>query len=161
VFNVEVDPKAIEAIANEEPPLYEPTDVVEPPQYNDDPKSAAQKSSEPLWPDEEQVVVEEDAEEEARAAASSSQQQQQGQANVWPTVEEPENHQEPNEIAGVDYPEPSMDDFFFNEHDPTQDEPALVEPPAEPEMESISLVPKKSNAKSKRPKFRSAARKRK
>jgi hypothetical protein len=157
VFNVEVDPKAIEAAANEEPPLYEPTDVVKPPQISEDPNSTAEKSSAPQW--HEGLVVEEDAEEEARAAATSQQQQQQqGQSNIWPTLEEPENHQEPKEMGGgVDYPEPSMDDFF-HEHDST---PVVVEPSAEPEMPSISLVPKKSNAKSKRPKFRSAARKRK
>ncbi len=67
VFNGEVDPKAIEAAANEEPPAYEPTNV-EPKETERTDKIVGKNASQDQW----EEVVEEDADEEARAAAATS-----------------------------------------------------------------------------------------
>jgi hypothetical protein len=154
VFNGEVDPKAIEAAANEEPPAYEPTDV-EPKETERTDKIVGKNASQDQW----EEVVEEDADEEARAAAATSTSSQL-QQSMWPTNEE---EKEPHEYEQIDFPEPSMEDFFQEHEDDTPVPPSVVEPPPEEEATavSISLVPKKTNAKSKRPKFRSVSRKRK
>lgn len=140
VFNVTVDPDRIEAAANEEPPEYEPTDP--------EPRKEAVTAGDA---EEMQDVVEEDAEEERRAGAP--QPHQQPQASIWDDYEEP--HEEaPAEISGR-----NMDEFFGI---PQDEEPAAapVSEEAPEEQPAISLVPK-NVSKKKKPKFRSAVRKKK
>lgn len=148
VFNVEVDPKAIEAAANEEPPPYEPTNT------GDDTNEGESKSQDQL----EEVV--EDAEEEKAAAAAAVVAATAATANqqsIWPSFGAEEEHHEP----AADFNEPSMADFFPDkEVEETINPPQVTASVAEVEETSISLVPKKAK-KTKRPKFRSAARKRK
>jgi hypothetical protein len=153
VFNVEVDPKAIEAAANDEPPVYEPTDV-EPKEAEGADKIVRKNGSQDQW----EEVVEEDADEEARAAAAESKASQ--LQSIWPTNEA---EKEPHQHEQMDFPEPSMEDFFHEQEGDTPVPPSSDEPPPEGEATavSISLVPKKTNAKSKKPKFRSVSRKRK
>ncbi len=154
VFNAEVDPKAIEAAANEEPPAYEPTDV-EPKETEGIDKIVGKNASQDQW----EEVVEEDADEEARAAAAESKASQ--LQSIWPTNEEEKEFHEHQQQ--IDFPEPSMEDFFREHEGDTPVPPSADEPPPEKEATavSISLVPKKTNAKSKKPKFRSVSRKRK
>jgi len=121
---VEVDPKAIEAAANEEPPPYIPTDV------DDDKDKAAppatgtttlvaaspDENGDPLNKD--NVAVEEDAEEEeeeerekgARAVQTNSLSAKESSSTIWP-ISQDEDIQEPMEDE-IDFPEPSMEDFF-------------------------------------------------
>ena len=140
VFNVTVDPERIEAAANEEPPEYEPTDP--------EPSNGAGIARDGQ---EMQDVVEEDAEEERRAGAP--QPHQQPQASIWDDYDEPEE-EAPAEIAGR-----NMDEFFGL---PQDEEAAASEeaPEEQPAAISISLVPKNASKK-KKPKFRSAVRKKK
>lgn len=100
-----------------------------------------------------QKIGEEGAEEERRAATAKAAKQ-----SFWSKYEEPreEQRQEPD----ISFPEPSMDDFFADKKGEKPSQTPETEMQAETEPTSISLVPKKLNAKSKRPKFRSAARKR-
>ena len=140
VFNVTVDPDRIEAAANEEPPEYEPTDL--------EPLSAAGKA---IDGQEMQDVVEEDAEEERRAGAP--QLHRQPQASIWDDYDEEPLEEAPAESAGR-----NMDEFFGL---PQDEEAAEEEPPEEePAPISISLGPKNASKK-KKPKFRSAMRKKK
>jgi hypothetical protein len=126
VFNVVVDPKAIKAAANEEPPLYETTDVVKPPQDREDPNSTAEKPSEPLW-QEGQVVVEEDAEEEARAAAT----QQQQVVVVDPKAIEAAANEEPPLYKPTDVVKPPQD---------REDPNSTAEKPSEPLWQEGQVV---------------------
>lgn len=166
VFDVEVDAKAIEAAANEEPIPYEPTNLeptpTEEPEDKGEPNDANGEGD--------MEVVEEDAEAElpqvtmptAASARFSAEQQ-----TLWP--EEDQN------TAAGEFPEPSMEDFFLEHEDPEhtdQDHHGMASKPKESsapsptkvaaaEPASLSLVPNKKTKSKKRPKFRSAPRKKK
>lgn len=181
IFNVEVDPKAIEEAAKDEPPPYIPTDVEEP---------RAQEPTNPLAPATEgatatitnapdQEIVVEDAEEERREAgiAAKSQALSVSFANeepsIWPTVYGNQDDTPADEINDDDFgiPEPSMDDFFQAQEemiDPAEvakeDTATVAEkaPPAKTARASLPLIPPaKSNSKAKKPKFRTKTRKKK
>lgn len=171
VFNVEVDPKAIEAAAKDEPPPYIPTDEDgKPLNKNPDEENTPKQTNDAS---DQMEVVEEDAEEEkktlAKATANGAQNSRLSGASLWPAFED-QNEQAPEEDA-IDFPEPSMDDFFHEQDDigdPTfnqiKEADPSVKPPPAAKVEtapSLSLVPKKSSSKSKRPKFRSVSRKKK
>lgn len=135
VFNVTVDPERIEAAANEEPPEYEPTDP--------EPAKGAETARDAQ---EMQDVVEEDAEEERRAEAPE-------QASIW------DDYEEPHEEAPTEISKRNMDVFFgLPQEEETVAAPVLEE--AAEEQPAISLVPKNASKK-KKPKFRSAVRKKK
>eukprot|EP00934_Nitzschia_sp_Nitz4_P002392 Nitzschia sp. Nitz4//scaffold21_size171442//147204//148820//NITZ4_002188-RA/size171442-augustus-gene-0.194-mRNA-1//1//CDS//3329542492//2387//frame0 len=142
IFNVEVDPEAIENAKKDEPPPYIPTD--------DNPAKENDENAGPEW-----EVVEEDAD-EPNGAGPGKMAIPEG---LW--GDEPPLPQE----EAVDFPEPSMDDFFHEQDEVMEDpdmKPPLEAPPvAEPAVDSISLVPTKKPSKSKRPKFRSVSRKKK
>ena len=99
--------------------------------------------------------------------------------SFWPTTEEHENEPEAGEgtDAGIGFfpseEGPSMDDFFHNDSyndDPMNEgqeegtsatkETKAAEPPAA-STAAVSLVPKKSNSKSRRPKIRPSSRRKK
>jgi hypothetical protein len=138
VFNVTVDPERIEAAANEEPPEYEPTDP--------EPPNGAEKASDVQ---EMGDVVEEDAEEERRAGAPQPQ-----ASSIWADYEDEE--------APAETSRRNMDEFFgIAQDEEAASAPVLEERLAEqPAPISISLVPKNASKK-KKPKFRSAVRKKK
>lgn len=92
-----------------------------------------------------QDVVEEDAEAERRAGAPQ-------QASIWDEYEEP-NEEAP---AGL----PNMDEFFGLAQDEEAAAAPVLEEEDQPAAVSISLVPKNASKK-KKPKFRSAVRKKK
>jgi hypothetical protein len=164
-----VDDKAIEAAAIEEPIPYEPTNVEPKPTEEE---KTEEKGEANVNPEDQWEVVEEDAENEvpvpqhavttATSARFSAEQQ-----TLWPSYDE-------NQSAEGEFPEPSMEDFFHEMEDPVQAEHGKSleqgadgkEAPTKPaeEADSLSLVPNKktSSTKSKkRPKFRSAPRKKK
>lgn len=187
VFNVEVDPKAIEAAANDEVPEYQPTDVEQTGDAAKDSKQGGTNGDE--W----EVVEEEGGQEEGTFMGSGSTAKKPQHTPFWSFGGEAEGEEDEPKDDELDFPEPSMDDFFHDQdddpamqadfgeektnndegEDPTKtpaasEQPTVAPAPAQqpqqqPQEEevSISLVPKKSNAKAKRPKFRSAARKRK
>ena len=182
---MEVDPKAIEEAAKDEPPPYIPTDVQkeETDLDNNDENAApfgTTKSISKLekWKE----VIEEDAEEEARRGDNNKNSKTHkkvtiDEGSMWPSA-----HVDVDHDKDIDFPEPSMDDFF-HEHDGMDDhlaeDGAAMEsqsnvvpetptsPPAEeskevvPAASSISLVPTKASSKTKKPKFRTVSRKKK
>ena len=166
-----VDPKAVEAIANEEPPPYEPTDTEPPPEETDEKNES--KTNEFV-----EEVIEEDAEEEQqeqqrrrrqqkRREEQGKEQEEEVQAadqeaaiddmqpsmSLWPD-------EEVHETMHVEYhEEPNKEDFF---HQPEDEAPAPIVQTTREEPAAISLVPTQSKSKAKRPKFaRSAPRKKK
>jgi len=165
-FNLEVDPKRIEAHENEEPPTYEPTDedgVATTP-------SEVPKKGNDIFEGE---VVEEDAEEERRAEASAALRSS-GGSSLWPTTGEEHNEAEGgdgfgDEMRGFPAEEgPSMEDFFhddsYNDND-NHEQGSSKENTSESataikqdSSQLVSLVPKKSSSKSRRPKIRPSAR---
>lgn len=178
IFDVEVDPKAIEAAANEKPPPYIPND-----KDDDDDEPDKKQTTKALSANGESngeylvEVVEEDAEEEKRqtqqsaAATHTGGPQFNNSSALWSTFED-ENEQD------VEFPEPTVDDFFptpmdednmmggAGESEATvvkQDPPSTsVKGQVVQETPALSLVPKKSSTtKTKRPKFRTKSRKKK
>eukprot|EP00536_Pseudo-nitzschia_multiseries_P011214 jgi/Psemu1/289562/fgenesh1_pg.371_\ len=161
-FNLEVDPKRIEAHKNEEPPAYEPTDeeglAITP---------EVPKKENDMFEGE---VVEEDAEEERRAEASAAVRSS-GDSSLWPTTGEKHYEAENggefgDEMGGFPSEEgPSMDDFFhddsYNGNEEPEQETSAKESAAtikQDNSELVSLVPKKASSKSRRPKIRPSAR---
>eukprot|EP00980_Cylindrotheca_fusiformis_P004202 scaffold912_cov119-Cylindrotheca_fusiformis.AAC.18 len=174
VFNVEVDQKAIEAAAIEEPIPYEPTNVESTPKEGE---KSAEKGERIANTSDQWEVVEEDAQNEIPVAPqhagtiTTSARFSAEQQTLWPSYED-------TQTADGEFPEPSMEDFFHEHEDPEAVEPAKlldqaaaessggnnVPEKAASEVDSLSLVPsaKKTPARSKkRPKFRSAPRKKK
>lgn len=188
IFNVEVDPEAIEAAKNEEPPPYIPTDDDH--LQNNTKRERDENGNDPSSKVHWQDVVEEDAEEEVekqraagRAASLSTTNRVSNRIPIGLWGDEPalvdREHADHH-----DFPEPSMDDFFHEQQDDmVVDEPQLhdmddvgvqqvkrdnantTDTPSEEPMEtaanSISLVPSKKAVKSKKPKFRNVPRKKK
>ena len=161
MFNVEVDPKRIEAAENEEPPPYEPTNV--------EPEKPAENSEDNTNPQEQWETVEEDAQAEAHATTNATLTTTSNHQSLWSSLEE---DQDMNAPAEGEVPEPSMEDFFHEQDDPEQEKFASMEkakaPTAEQTKEaedaSLLLVPNKKKTPmktKKRPKIRPAARKRK
>jgi len=212
-FNLEVDPKRIEAHENEEPPAYEPTDVeeVEPAasaEDKDKDKSETNENGADYNGVFEPEVVEEDAEEERlaearaqteankattptkkrkRTKAAAKPKKRKNSTSSWSATTEKPKESEFGEGAasGMDgFPReaeegPSMDDFFGDSY--ADDEPMGGDEKEAAKNESakkkqapvssseaakkkepsqlVSLVPKKRNAKSRRPKIRPSRRK--
>ena len=175
-FNVEVDPKRIEAHENEEAPVYEPTDG-----NNTSMASSTDKDGADYDPNNigrEGEVVEEDADEERRAELAASVLKD---ASFWSTKGEDQDEQKAVEATadaevGVfsareeEFSGPSMDDFFHDEsfgNNHTNEFEEEKNAAAREEEKSteplVSLVPKKSNAakSSRRPKIRPSSRKKK
>ena len=161
MFNVEVDPKRIEAAENEEPPPYEPTNV--------EPEKPAENSEENTNPQEQWETVEEDAQAEAHATTNATlTTTTTNHQSLWSSLEEDQDMNAPTE---GEVPEPSMEDFFHEQDDPEQEKFESLEKSKAPNTEetkegegaSLLLVPnKRTSVKSKkRPKIRPAARKRK
>jgi hypothetical protein len=165
VFNVEVDDKAIEAAANEEPIPYEPTNIDPEPTEESGEKNVANVNGQAQW-----EVVEEDTQAEVPQPTAASVRFSAEQQTLWPSYEEDQS-----EAAG-EFPEPSMEDFFHEQDDPeqaqmgastesakTRDANPSSPSKAAAEPAALSLVPNKKNTSKtrKRPKFRSAARKKK
>mmetsp|Transcript_45356 Transcript_45356/g.51377 ORF Transcript_45356/g.51377 Transcript_45356/m.51377 type:complete len:638 (+) Transcript_45356:77-1990(+) len=177
-FNLEVDPKQIEAHENEEAPPFEPTDENNSAAMTSSAKTGAGNNGNNDISNKEYdcEVVEEDAEEERRADLAIS------EANIWSTTGEDQNIgeeeiAEEEEIAG-----PSMEDFFHDtsfdndfmdksveeettsrEEGQSSEKPQAITPAKEKVQveELVSLVPKKTNAKPRRPKIRPTSRKKK
>mmetsp|Transcript_16938 Transcript_16938/g.34848 ORF Transcript_16938/g.34848 Transcript_16938/m.34848 type:complete len:627 (-) Transcript_16938:185-2065(-) len=174
-FNLEVDPKRIEAHENEEPPAYEPTDEDGIVTTSSNTKVAQNGNGEF-----EGEVVEEDAEEERRVEASTLSMNEatrttsSGENSLWPTTGG--NQNEPEAGDGFDdemgeFPRedgPNMDDFLhddsYNDNYEQEEQNAMTknsEPAAtikQDTSELVSLVPKKTSSKSRRPKIRPSAR---
>ncbi|VEU39171.1 unnamed protein product [Pseudo-nitzschia multistriata] len=174
-FNLEVDPKRIEAHENEEPPAYEPTDedgIAIPTSSSNTEVTKGENNGF------EGEVVEEDAEEERRAEASAIMSAENtkmkgasGDNSHWGSQNEPEvGAGFDNEMGGFPHEEgPSMDDFFhddsYNDNDGEKEE-SLGKRVSEPVVtikqdasELVSLVPKKKSSKSRRPKIRPSSKK--
>jgi len=173
-FNLEVDPKQIEAHENEEAPPYEPTDENNSAAMTFSAKTGANNGNNDSSNKEHECeVVEEDAEEERRANLAIE------EANIWSTTGEDQKTGEEiaaeEEIAG-----PSMEDFFHDtsfDHDlmdkseeeettareegQSSEKPQAITPAKEKLEELVSLVPKKNNVKPRRPKIRPTSRKKK
>ncbi len=195
IFDVEVDPKAIEAAAKDEPPPYIPTDLDEQgmcsgtKDENTAPTNAVATAAAlaasqgavsklEKWKE----IIEEDAEEEARAGMGSGKSTKApkkvtiDEASLWPAAYRNDVRNESMHEDDMHFPEPSMDDFFheqedIDDHDIKEDsiEPQGTTPIASPlevpkvsaAASSISLIPSKASAKSKKPKFRTKSRMRK
>jgi hypothetical protein len=107
VFDVVVDAKAIEAAANQSPPVHEPNDT-------DDPNTNGKnKRNTQHYVDKDgEVVIEEDADGPVMEGRSNG-----GvlplapAASIWP---DDEDH---GHDAGADFAEPSMEEFFFHQED--------------------------------------------
>jgi hypothetical protein len=190
-FNVEVDPKRIEAHENEEAPVYEPTDG------NNTATASSRKmgaaNNDPSNIGREGEVVEEDADEERRAELAASVLKD---ASFWSTTGGDQDEQKAVEATAdaevevevfpardEEFAGPSMDDFFHdesfgNDHTnefeeeknaaareeemSTEPPPHGVTPARKNSEQLVSLVPKKTNAvKSRRPKIRPSSRKKK
>jgi hypothetical protein len=188
-FNVEVDPKRIEAHENEEAPVYEPTDG------NNTSMASSRKTGaanyDPSNIGREGEVVEEDADEERQAELAASVLKD---ASFWSTTGGDQDEQKPVEVTAdaevevfpareEEFAGPSMDDFFHDEsfgNDHTngfeeeknaaaREEEKSTEPPhhgvipaCKNSEQLVSLVPKMTNAaKSRRPKIRPLSRKKK
>jgi hypothetical protein len=211
-FNLEVDPKRIEAHENEEPPAYEPTDVeeVEPTTLaeDNDKKTETNENGADYNGVFEREVVEEDAEEERLAEAraqteankatttkkrkrtkpAAKSKKRKNSTSSWSaTTKNPKEPEFGEGVAsGMDgFPReteegPSMDDFFGdsyaddepmgegdekgaakNESSKKKEAPVSSSEAARKNEPSqlVSLVPKKRNAKSRRPKIRPSRRK--
>lgn len=183
IFDVEVDPKAIEAAAKDEPPPYIPTDPElqeKVSELNDENKTETRHGAIgklEQWKE----IIEEDAEEEARLARRAGKSTNAikkvtiDEASLWPSVYEDDAHNQPLREEDIHFAEPSMDDFF-HEHEeidgsmeqdgngPEKDS-IPVNTPASPKVSarasSITLVPTKASGKSNKPKFRTKSRKKK
>ena len=199
-FNLEVDPKRIEAHENEKPPEYEPTDenaIETIPSTNSNSEIEANGSGNDYNGVFEGEVVEEDAEEERRAEALGSQKNKDTRTTTISSTYKPDNEQDASfwsttggdqkdsgagsEMGGIPRESdqgPSMDDFFgdafADDENPTgigddegtkQEESSIpasdsAAPTAKKETaELVSLVPKKTGSKSRRPKIRPSRRK--
>ena len=131
-LNLNVDPKRIEAHENEEPPAYEPTDVIENEIENEietenEETASTEKSDKPESENDyngvfEKEVVEEDAEEE-RLAEARARQEQNKKATSRPSAKHRKKKEKGNfpsefgEGPGADFQRgseegPNMDDFF-------------------------------------------------
>lgn len=180
-LNIEVDQKRIEAHENEEPPAYEPTDELDnaaSTEKNDNPdKNESGKDYNGVFEGE---VVEEDAEEErlAEARARRGRNKNASAKNAPASRDEEEEAafssrfgDEPNSEDG-----PNMDDFFGdsygdddnggNDSTKKEEEEEALSPSSKAAKankkgtsEMVSLVPKKTNSKSRRPKIRPSRRK--
>lgn len=182
-----MDPKAIEEAAKDEPPPYLPTDkecvqgsyVKE----NSSPTDggavataaaiAAHTSKDVL-----EHVVEEDAEDERQGSAVAAKAKSNSVSfadqdpSIWPTVYGKDDDMRAEQIDYDDFgmPEPSMEEFFHEQSE-------MVDPPlpgqtnapvekGQPTLSAaaptaLSLIPSKSNTKTKKPKFRTMSRKKK
>jgi hypothetical protein len=106
VFDVVVDAKAIEAAANQAPPVHEPNDT-------EDPNTSSKNKRNTQHADkDDEVVIEEDADGPVMEGRSNG-----GflplapAASIWP---EDEDH---GHDAAADFAEPSMEEFFFHQED--------------------------------------------
>ncbi len=167
-LNLEVDPKRIEAHENEEPPAYEPTDLVEeeePTEKNDKPDSnESGKDYNGVFEGE---VVEEDAEEERKAEARAMLEREKAASKKKASdadQEEEAGFSKFGEAPARDGP--SMDDFFGDSYGDDENGTAAKKEESSKraakkttKKETVSLVPKKTNARSRRPKIRPSRRK--
>mmetsp|Transcript_3060 Transcript_3060/g.7217 ORF Transcript_3060/g.7217 Transcript_3060/m.7217 type:complete len:581 (-) Transcript_3060:63-1805(-) len=167
-LNLEVDPKRIEAHENEEPPAYEPTDLVEeeePTEKNDKPDSnESGKDYNGVFEGE---VVEEDAEEERKAEARAMLEREKAASKKKASdadQEEEAGFSKFGEAPARDGP--SMDDFFGDSYGDDENGTATKKEESSKraakkttKKETVSLVPKKTNARSRRPKIRPSRRK--
>jgi hypothetical protein len=192
-FNVEVDPKRIEAHENEEAPIYEPTDGNNTAMVSSTKTGAG--NNDPSNIGREGEVVEEDADEERRAELAAEEARRTTSsvlkdASFWSTTGGDQDKQKAAEAvdaeigvfprAEEEFAGPNMDDFFHDEsfgNDHTNEfeeekstaageeekstEPKGVAPARINSEQLVSLVPKKTNAKSRRPKIRPSSRKKK
>ena len=176
-LSIAVDPKRIEAHENEEPPAYEPTDGDEVEKLEAaDEKKVNNETGADYNGVFEREVVEEDAEEERLAEARAKQRQ----SNATPkpsTKDQPQKEEEDpfssevGERNGTGEEGPSMDDFFGDSYGDDGNEPSSTKKedsatssptkriPSTRKETSVSLVPKKANTKSRRPKIRPSRRK--
>jgi len=145
IFNVEVDPKAIEAAANEEPPPYIPTNVEEqaiPAAETTNAAAATQddktapvtaaavataaaiaasssRGEETNW---KEVVDEADEEERektakpAKATKATAGRTRADSSSIWPGTHDDET-KDANKEDDIQFPEPSMDDFFHEQEE--------------------------------------------
>jgi hypothetical protein len=111
VLNVEVDPKAIEAAAQDEPPEYIPTDVVG---GEEEGELAETDTADGPTTDENTAPVTAAAVATAAAIAATNTTNDTAPSNLdkWKEVIMPRDEQEDEDIH---FPEPSMDDFFHEE----------------------------------------------
>ena len=180
VLTVVVDPKAIEAAANDEPPEYEPTDEVDEESNSNKEGSKDDSNKKVQW---EEVV--EDAVEETRRSSGANETtrpaggasshndpysipQQQSTTSFWSSyddhpAEEDQHDTGMDEFFGGDDMGPGMDDE--EQHDAYASLPDPVAKPEIPKPEPVAplvslVAPKKGGSKkSKRPKFKTSARK--
>eukprot|EP00531_Pseudo-nitzschia_arenysensis_P014706 CAMPEP_0116121566 /NCGR_PEP_ID=MMETSP0329-20121206/3765_1 /TAXON_ID=697910 /ORGANISM="Pseudo-nitzschia arenysensis, Strain B593" /LENGTH=620 /DNA_ID=CAMNT_0003615387 /DNA_START=56 /DNA_END=1918 /DNA_ORIENTATION=+ len=179
-LNIEVDQKRIEAHENEEPPAYEPTDEVDDAasiEKNDEPeKNESGKDYNGVFEGE---VVEEDAEEERLAEARAREERNKNASTkTTPASQDEEEEGAFSSKFGEAHNSedgPNMDDFFGDSYgdddnagnDSTKKEEAKASTPSskaakkskKETSEMVSLVPKKTNSKSRRPKIRPSRRK--
>jgi hypothetical protein len=116
VFNVEVDPKAIEAAAKDVPPEYIPTDGV-------DGELAATNADSPI-PDENTAPLTAAAVATAAAIAATNATENNNNntddplptsnLDKWKEMVTPGDEHD-DEDEEIDFPDPSMDDFFHEE----------------------------------------------
>ena len=115
VFDVEVDPKAIEAAAKDEPPDYIPTDDGPDEQGLAAPVVKEMTAEEGPTPDEKTVTVMTAAAVATAAAivATTDASTTDTTSNVekWKSFVAPRDEQDED----IHFPEPSMDDFFHEE----------------------------------------------
>jgi hypothetical protein len=179
IFDVEVDPKAIEEAAKDIPPPFIPTDM-----ENTAGSGKAEENATPANGDAvaiaaaiaantTQEVVEEDAEDEHQEAMTDANIQAtfaDREPSIWPTVygkDDDMPDEEENNVDDFGMPEPSMDDFFHEQGEmvdplvPGEDAHVEDRPSTPPAPTALTLVPSKSNTKAKKPKFRTKSRKKK
>jgi hypothetical protein len=107
VFDVVVDAKAIEAAANQAPPVHEPNDT-------DDPYTSGKnkRNTQHDADKDGEVVIEEDADGPVIEGRSNGGVLPSAPAaSIWP---DDEDH---GHDAGADFAEPSMEEFFFHQED--------------------------------------------